>query len=517
MSAIPESLFEKPTQPPENLQRLFRYPVSHHNKAEIFQYLTDTHQSYNKCQLEINKYNALILLLESKKEKLKKSMEKFRSLLSPVHRLPSELLLEIFGYLCEVNVLDHSKMPPASALSMVCGRWRQVTLASPRLWSSISLQLDRSEGRRDKVIANLAQLFLERSKNTALKLRIDFSWHTEWSHDGLSHLTVLRLLEEQSERWEELEVYGRELYASSRSQGDLHLPNLKHLAFYTRALDSPQTSWALDRFKNCPALTSFYSDVADIEDRIELPWGNIRVLKLEDCLMTAALIVLGSCTSLEHLGIRNVGQSSWPEEVMVVSDTIRTLSISGKDCMPTIVSHFTFRHLSSVTIDDTDISSLDLEQFIKRSSCSITTLRLDGLWLTDSQLLSLLRLMPDLRTLEVGECRSGRVITSRFLDRLAADLDNPHNPFLPHLTELRLKISAKELEERALVNALTSRWLPGDSPFASTAMGVDRIESVDVVLLWWNGPPIQDMLSSLQCLRDIGLRLTISHVTRMRD
>ncbi|KAL0064156.1 hypothetical protein AAF712_008878 [Marasmius tenuissimus] len=512
MSTIPASFLKNSTHPPESLQKLFRHPVSNDDRAEITRYLVDTERSYDKCQLEINKYRALILILESERERMKKSMEKYRSLLSPVHRLPSELLLEIFGHLCKVNQLDDNTLAPASALSMVCGRWRQVALASPRLWSSISMYLYCSEGRRDKVIANLTRLFLERSRRAPLRLWIDFPWDPEEYHDGR---TILDILEEQSERWEEVEVHGRELFASSQSRGDIHLPNLKHLALYTWTPDSPQSSWPLDRFKHCPVLTSFYTDVAQTEDRIELPWMNIRVLKLEYCTEMRALTVLTSFPNLEHLTISNIETySADSEELKLVLDKLKTLTIDGERCSSTsILRQFTSRRLSSIAIANASIESLDLERFLQRSSCSITTLHLDRLVFTDSQLLSVLRFMPDLRTLDVGESKPRRVITSRFLDHLTVDPDVSRSPFLPHLTELRLKVSAKDLQERALVNALTSRWLPGGNSSTSTAMAVDRLESVDVVLLWWNDPPAMDTPSALQCLRAVGMRLTISHLT----
>ncbi|KAK1221509.1 hypothetical protein PQX77_015628 [Marasmius sp. AFHP31] len=510
-----ESFLENRNHSPENLQRLFRHPVSKDHKAEITQYLTDTQRSYDKCQLEINKYKALILMLESKRERIKKSMERYQSLLSPVHLLPSELLLEVFGHLCEVNLLDHAKIPPASCLSMVCGRWREIALTSPRLWSSMSFQVDRSESRRDEVVANLTRLFLKRSRKALLKLRIQFRWHPE---ERYTDRMVLGLLEEQSERWEELKVYDRETYASSRLGGDLYLPNLKHLSFYTNTPDSPESSLPLDRFKHCPALASFHTDVASTEDRLELPWANIRVLKLEDCPDVAALHVLELCTSIEHLTVgETYPRGRLAEDMAVRSETVRTLTINGENFeSPPVLGRITLPHLSSIIIEHAYIPHLTLEEFIQRSSCSITSIRLDDFWLTDRQLLSLLHLMACLRTLDVGHSKLCNAVTRGFLEHLTVDPDNPRGRFLPHLTELKLEVLVKELDGQTLLNALTSRWLPGDDLHASTVSGVDRLESVDVILRW-NGPPTPDIFSSLQCLKDVSMRVTVSHLTSERS
>ncbi|KAK1221512.1 hypothetical protein PQX77_015631 [Marasmius sp. AFHP31] len=119
MASYPESLLGKSSRPPENFRQFFRNSISDINRKEVKDYLSDAEGAYNECQLEINKYKGLILMLESRREGMKKVMERCRSLLSPVHRLPSEVLLEIFEHCCELNDLSNRKIPPTMALSML--------------------------------------------------------------------------------------------------------------------------------------------------------------------------------------------------------------------------------------------------------------------------------------------------------------------------------------------------------------------------------------------------------------
>ncbi|KAJ7157392.1 hypothetical protein C8R46DRAFT_860111, partial [Mycena filopes] len=60
-----------------------------------------------------------------------------RAILSPVRRVPPELLCEIFSLTVQ-NDGDAPKQPPWY-LGQVCGLWRHSALSLPSLWSSITI------------------------------------------------------------------------------------------------------------------------------------------------------------------------------------------------------------------------------------------------------------------------------------------------------------------------------------------------------------------------------------------
>ncbi|KAJ7154060.1 hypothetical protein C8R46DRAFT_808430, partial [Mycena filopes] len=67
-------------------------------------------------------------------------LEDCQSLLTPIRRLPSEILVEIFQ-LCWIlqramTTLAHG---PILTLSQVCIRWHSVALGTPSLWNDIVL------------------------------------------------------------------------------------------------------------------------------------------------------------------------------------------------------------------------------------------------------------------------------------------------------------------------------------------------------------------------------------------
>ncbi|KAK1216666.1 hypothetical protein PQX77_020702 [Marasmius sp. AFHP31] len=274
-----DSLLTRPSRSSEYRQ-LSQNPVSSRSRASITQYQRELEQGVRDCQDEIDGYMARILMLRTKQAGFERNRKNFTSLLSPVHRLPSETLLEVFGYCCEQNLLSEEKIPEASAISMVCGRWRNIAVSSPRLWSSIEVPFaysvtpggfeDALDGLADP-IEDLLQLrrrlvlsYLERSKTSPLKITLNFSWHPTYRFRS-QHL--LSLLDASSERWEELKILGDgEFYARGKpnTMDNPSFPLLKHLSLHTRTASSmASVRTALHRFGDCPVLTAVDLDLPD--------------------------------------------------------------------------------------------------------------------------------------------------------------------------------------------------------------------------------------------------------------
>jgi len=95
-------------------------------------------------------------------------------LVSPIRHLPPEMLSEIFlrsipsrdpYFLLTLYDLRRAVMLPGS----VCKRWRDIALSTPRLWSSIGLQLHEKTVEAD---VDLTRTWLTRSGGMPLTLQI---------------------------------------------------------------------------------------------------------------------------------------------------------------------------------------------------------------------------------------------------------------------------------------------------------------------------------------------------------
>ena len=83
-----------------------------------------------------------------------------RNSLSPISRLPPEVLLSVFKRCTDWNQFSHYKL----AISQVCTSWRRLALADPTLWTRI-----------DFLRPQLASLMMERAQQAPLSILISHS------------------------------------------------------------------------------------------------------------------------------------------------------------------------------------------------------------------------------------------------------------------------------------------------------------------------------------------------------
>ncbi|KAF5390459.1 hypothetical protein D9757_005231 [Collybiopsis confluens] len=131
---------------------------------EVSSILKNVELDLQDYEAEMAWLEARALLLISQKERLSQYATRVKAFLSPIRRLPDELLREIFDLSCHMNrfsvhrfrvssVFDF-RTAPAMAISSVCSRWRKSALAMPSIWSRIALDWfmdmdDRNSWRED--------------------------------------------------------------------------------------------------------------------------------------------------------------------------------------------------------------------------------------------------------------------------------------------------------------------------------------------------------------------------------
>ncbi|THU96627.1 hypothetical protein K435DRAFT_600433, partial [Dendrothele bispora CBS 962.96] len=73
----------------------------------------------------------LIQELDERKEKIARA----KNLLSPIRRLPAEMLTEIFMNYIEPDAQRlYNALPRPLLLSQICAQWRNLVQFTPRLW-----------------------------------------------------------------------------------------------------------------------------------------------------------------------------------------------------------------------------------------------------------------------------------------------------------------------------------------------------------------------------------------------
>ncbi|KAK7042993.1 hypothetical protein VNI00_008731 [Paramarasmius palmivorus] len=500
-----------------SMQRLFRETVSMKERLQISQWLLDAEKDLRAEQAEISRLRTLILTMENRSNGLRRSMEKYRSLLSPVHRMPPEILLNIFSFCCERNELDY-RAPAVSTLSTVCGRWRDLALSTPALWSSISIRFGYWEEEGD-ALDRITKFFLERSRASPLRLTLDF---TNVAYEIEDVYPTLQALVQAAPRWASVSltvtppILANSVFHPIKGR----LPILSHLELVpadTGELDDPVEG--LELFSDCPALRSVKLSPVVVTEPVSLPFQRITFLELYYSDAENAIMFLNRFPNLTKITFSHVGGGSAEEHVFLNARHLLVIATECTDVMFPLeyttlcmLSSFDIRGDSGVAVPThwEDWDPAPLHTFLARSACNLTSLRLSWLPIQDTEAMSLLQNMASLTSLQLDEYRTPSpnvIVTTSFLMCLAVDHGSSSATsalFLPRLVDLRLSVHRAGLDINALVRAVSTRWLP--DPTDASEIGVDCLRYLGLHVMGG-----RDELKALQDFGGAGLRIDISY------
>ncbi|ESK93975.1 hypothetical protein Moror_12932 [Moniliophthora roreri MCA 2997] len=145
--------------------------------------------------------------LEIERDSIHVSLEQHRALLSPIRRIPTEMLAEIFQRcLPDELYVRPSPQDAPLLLGQVCSSWRQLALGTSSLWSSIHITVDE-KGCHPHL--PLVEVWLSRSATKPLAIRIDENLRIEGLFDHVDEglvtgAAVLRKFYPAYNRWRHL-------------------------------------------------------------------------------------------------------------------------------------------------------------------------------------------------------------------------------------------------------------------------------------------------------------------------
>ncbi|KAJ8072797.1 hypothetical protein PM082_016356 [Marasmius tenuissimus] len=206
--------------------------------------------------------------------------------------------------------------------------------------------------------------------------------------------------------------------------------------------------------------------------------------------------------------------------------------------MDILFRHLTIPALKSLSVSSDPAARLDISatgqswqssgigNILARSGCRITSLCLESLPITDTEVLTLLGSMPTLTSLQVEEFAlpahgTNKIVTEVFLRRLviyqeAYWIGRPGVNFLPLLTDIVFKVRAHGLAEEDLFAVVASRWVPEAD--RAKELEIQCLRSIDITVMDCNDQ-VDSSLESLTWFRDAGLRVNINHryISRIID
>ncbi|KAK7065069.1 hypothetical protein R3P38DRAFT_2595464 [Favolaschia claudopus] len=211
--------------------------------------------------------------------------------ISPIHKLPNELLMEIF---CQCH--PFWSLQTALWLSQVCRRWRQLAHATPALWTrQPPLQLRQGEAHTRESILTI-KTYLERSRSFPISLRLRCSsWDTEIP-PALADVLLLG-----APRWRHLVLWDCPpvLQALAKLPGGT-LNTIQTVTLRGYGADEMPAASA---FLCAPLLRKVTLDIEHIQ-KFPMPWAQLTHLELEQANFALCLNILLQGTNLIHAKFR---------------------------------------------------------------------------------------------------------------------------------------------------------------------------------------------------------------------
>ncbi|KAF5371756.1 hypothetical protein D9758_003511 [Tetrapyrgos nigripes] len=497
----------------------------------ISQCLSNTEREMRRNADEIRRLEAQIASIQIEQRGLELRVSRYRSLLAPIRRLPPEVLDLVFKSFCDKLPATFSSIlfSPAARLSSVCAGWRDLVRRTPTLWSSLRIEHGTLKHVSLERIVSLLAMHFELSQQAPLDLCIIMGMR-DWEERDLERYVeparvVLEMLLAQSLRWRDVTL----ALPNFISNDDLavlrgKLPRLRLLNFLSLSdLDA-------DAFEMAPSLK-----VLLCSTNLKLPWAQILDLtvrfnhpkRIVEVLTkaTAALDVKLSRCTLFNIGVAGVELQASP-----LVHNLTSFSIMVNQEYPDF--HHWFKWLTLPNLTSLDVAGYEsslpvactsvfenncFPSFLSRSSCTITSLSLINLPLSESDAMALLTALPSLSSLTIHERtdpQRNTTLTSTFFNSLTikhnTTFSNSHSlPLrLERLRSLDLRVHGA-FPAKVIVDVIVSRWSGNDLEY-SAAVGVDSLMKVKILALRSEGAmvlDVQELHDSLEAYKGLGLSL----------
>ncbi|KAJ7629712.1 hypothetical protein DFH06DRAFT_1225229 [Mycena polygramma] len=329
-----------------------------------------------------------------------------RAVISPVRRVPPELLCEIFALAWHEDVEETARVPPWH-LGHICRSWRDAALLTTSLWSSVSASSENSRSLA------MMKTQLARSGNAPLSVF--------WSCNEFSDPRCLKLLVAQCSRWCILRLDCRlekEAPAENQSYFDDedtddedvsttlldwlrpaagHLARLQKLGLVTEdpGLMVPEL------FLSAPALREviFTDQTYSVSPSLSsLPWAQVTHYRGTYEMNQQMTILEAAAQSLVECSIGLKGSPSAPyRQDIITAPRLRRLCLWNSIFLDHLIAP-SLEALSSLRTQNLR----QLLSFVQRSSCKLTKLILMRCHHSSSDLIALFEGLPALTYLFIA-------------------------------------------------------------------------------------------------------------------
>ncbi|KAJ7045142.1 hypothetical protein C8F04DRAFT_525034 [Mycena alexandri] len=322
---------------------------------------------------------------------LRRTIQRCRSILSPIRRLPPEILTHIFILTTPVeeagNLPWHRSLEQSPwILGHICRRWRAVALTSPALWSSIVIQNIYSSDD-DSEPCSIPMLKAQLTRSGSYPLEVVFEYEVD-GQNGYVVEKALKALAKCSSRWKSLSITAQQLKRLPNIRG--RVPLLEKLSVVGMeeeetddGYDSGSSSRAIGHFAIAPRLRVVEMEMG--EPFFDLPLVHLTHYESngswEDHIHALkALRNVKSCSLMFAHEFSGHDPFNWGSRTVELSELWK-LDISMErynfgEPYWTCPKWLRVPALTSLTIDDSLLGGLP--ELLQTSKCRLTALNVAG-------------------------------------------------------------------------------------------------------------------------------------------
>ena len=433
---------------------------------------------------DIVQVQARLMELQWKREILHSYFHEHERLLSPIRRLPADLLGDIFIFCLPERWQDRrfeGTIAPL-LLTKICRYWRAVAVSTARLWSSFVY-----ESQSHSYVA-LTKLWLTRGVNCATNIRIA---------EPFVDPQVLNLLVSHSERWREVDIVLRSWMLS-----DVATVKDRLLLLQTLTIDGR----------------------GPFDDQINFPWAQLDKLAVHSYNFSPTLAGLEHATALTDLRLTAMFSCNPVPTNVIHLNQLRSLHLQFvnwgalNDLFPFLVSPA----LKDICIAQDEridfpvwICHEAFISFLSQSSCSLRRIAFHDVPLYDVHLLQYMAYSPSLTEL-VLRGKASRSITDNVLHQLTyQDTEGVQEAYLASGLQVIDIDAYHALNQSLFLDMVQSRLhIRTNNPIA-----MPRLRKLTITLPYEDGQlkPIVFSQARVRQLRDDGLDISIVQLSKEKS
>ncbi|KAH7924998.1 hypothetical protein BV22DRAFT_466122 [Leucogyrophana mollusca] len=303
---------------PVSISRLFRTNCvpSQMDAQRIFTLLAERNQELEIVGAEIERTRAELARLEDKKAGVRGVVQELEALMSPVRRMPTDIIAHIFEQCLRDEGLPTANPRKAPLLlGQVCKAWRELTFSLPCLWTTLRMEFPPTSSDWDTAMQSIIMtmhLWISRSKGLPISLFLD---HPKGSPIPWSALVPLdQQILTLGTRFKELTLhFSPQALSSLLTFTQSSIPSLERLELESsNSLPSRENPPAVV-LHSAPSLRSLSVSwgCLDLRD-FQVPWSQLTELSLQyeassfwNPAHSNYLTILAQCTNLKscYLGL----------------------------------------------------------------------------------------------------------------------------------------------------------------------------------------------------------------------